>query len=269
MSGNTFMYFGYGSNLNLISLAAKGVVPISSEKGILRSWSLRFNVAHWFAHEGGMGNIIPTNNPNDFVEGIVHTCKIEELPSLDAMEAYGIGYDRIDVEIDTQKGKVKAFVYIGLPAFIDNTRLPTKRYLNILLKGAKMAELSQEYIHKLQNTPILRADQYTIFEAPEGDYPEYTEESLKEHTYLTSLAGAVFDMRNCRKELSSFRHYFGGKDLTMYHIRRHDTSTGIETISDFLNGTISPGQKDYINAYLNEYAKEFHYSGAIHYANPS
>jgi len=265
MNSTTFLYFGYGSNLNLISLAAKGVVPISSEKGVLKEWSLRFNVAHWFAHEGGMGNIILTNDPKDYVEGIVHTCKIEELPSLDAMEAYGIGYDRIEVEVETQHGKVLAFAYVGLPAFIDDTRLPTKRYLNILLKGAIMAELSPGYIHKLENTELLKMDEYGIFKAPEGDYPTYTVASLKERTDLTSLAGAVFDMSNCRKELSSFKQYFGGKDLTIYHIRRHDTSNGVETISDFLNGRISIGQKEYINAYLNEYAKEFHYSGTIHY----
>ncbi len=265
MNSTTFLYFGYGSNLNLISLSAKGVTPLSSEKGILKGWSLRFNVAHWFAHEGGMGNIIPTNKPQDYVEGIVHTCKIEELPSLDEMEAYGIGYDRIEVEIETKHGMVVAFVYVGLPAFINDTCLPTKRYLNILINGARMAKLSPDYIHKLENTPLLKMDHYTIFNAPNGDYPKFTEESLKEHTYLTSLAGAVFDMRNCRKELSSFKLFFGGKDLTLYHLRRHDSSSGDETINDFLNGNISAGQKDYINAYLNEYAKEFQYSGTIHY----
>jgi hypothetical protein len=41
-----FLYFGYGSNINLISLNAKGVEPISSQPGILRGWRLRFNVQH-------------------------------------------------------------------------------------------------------------------------------------------------------------------------------------------------------------------------------
>lgn len=54
-------YFGYGSNINLISLRAKGVVPLSSLRGTLKGWKLAFNVQHWFRHEGGVGNIIPTS----------------------------------------------------------------------------------------------------------------------------------------------------------------------------------------------------------------
>ena len=51
-----FHYFGYGSNINLISLKAKGVEPTSSEWGMIPGWRLRFNVQHWFRHEGGVGN---------------------------------------------------------------------------------------------------------------------------------------------------------------------------------------------------------------------
>jgi sulfite reductase (NADPH) flavoprotein alpha-component len=46
-------YFGYGSNMNLISLRAKGVEPQRSQHAILRGWRLRFNVQHFFRHEGG------------------------------------------------------------------------------------------------------------------------------------------------------------------------------------------------------------------------
>jgi hypothetical protein len=90
-----FLYFGYGSNINLVSLRAKGVDPVASERAILRGWRLRFNVQHWFRHEGGVGNIEPSPNPDDFVEGMVHTCYDEHLAPLDAVESYGLGYDRI------------------------------------------------------------------------------------------------------------------------------------------------------------------------------
>jgi sulfite reductase (NADPH) flavoprotein alpha-component len=88
-----FYYFGYGSNINLISLRAKGVEPIQSQKAILKGWKLKFNVQHWFRHEGGMGNIEPSANPEDVVEGMVHLCPEEQLTSMDAMESFGIAYD--------------------------------------------------------------------------------------------------------------------------------------------------------------------------------
>jgi sulfite reductase (NADPH) flavoprotein alpha-component len=44
-----FWHFGYGSNMALQSLHVKGVTPQRSERGVLRSWRLRFNVQHFLA----------------------------------------------------------------------------------------------------------------------------------------------------------------------------------------------------------------------------
>jgi sulfite reductase (NADPH) flavoprotein alpha-component len=52
-----FWYFGYGSNMNFNSLRAKGVEPRASERAVLRGWRPRFNVHHFFRHEGRVGNI--------------------------------------------------------------------------------------------------------------------------------------------------------------------------------------------------------------------
>ena len=71
-----FHYFGYGSNLDLASLPAKGVQPVSSSRGVVVGWRLRFNVAHFFRHEGGVANIERTGNDSDRVHGVVH--RVEE-----------------------------------------------------------------------------------------------------------------------------------------------------------------------------------------------
>jgi len=150
-----FFYFGYGSNINLISLKAKGVFPLHSEIAVLYGWRLRFNVEHWFRHEGGVGNIEPSSNPDDFVEGVVHTCADEHLASLDAVESYGVGYDRTLVSVSTQNGIILAQTYTGLPGFINNNCLPSQRYLNIILKGATAAGLSPSYIDLIRQQPVL------------------------------------------------------------------------------------------------------------------
>ncbi|HSF46153.1 MAG TPA: gamma-glutamylcyclotransferase family protein [Chitinophagaceae bacterium] len=259
-----FHYFGYGSNINLISLKAKGVEPDSSEWGMIPGWRLKFNVQHWFRHEGGVGNIEPTADESNHVEGMLHTCEDRYLANLDTMEAYGVGYDRILVDVTTRKGTVKAFAYVGLPDQINEQCLPSRRYLNIIIKGAMEAGLSEEYIERLRMHPV---------HIPE-DYPEYiipkvgtvfNADSLAHHPYYTAVAGAVFDMSKARKQLECLWDLFGGKDTTLFHLRRLDSSNGTETLEDVIHGRISEQGKNYLNAYLHEYNREFRFIGRYHY----
>ncbi|GMQ23328.1 hypothetical protein Aoki45_00100 [Algoriphagus sp. oki45] len=260
-----FNYFGYGSNLNLISLRAKGVTPHHTQKAILKGWKLDFSVQHWFEHEGGMGNIRPTGNPGDQVEGNFYSCPDSQLKQLDQLEAYGIGYDRVEVEVQTKSGLAKAWAYVGLPAFVKPGLLPTRRYLNLILHGARTAGLSEKYIKKLEGQQILFSPDFPVFKAPEGDFPSWDEKTLSDHPMLTGLCGEVFDMSKARWELHSLWPIFGGKDMTLFHIKRHDSSTGEEIFSDFLSGDISDGAKKYLNTYLHAYGKEFTYAGKLNY----
>lgn len=255
-----FYYFGYGSNINLISLRAKGVEPITSQKAILKGWKLKFNVQHWFRHEGGMGNIV-RGTSDDSVEGMVHLCPDDHLASMDAMESFGIAYDRIKVNLETETGPLKAWAYVGLPDFLDDSCLPTRRYLNIILKGAKAAELRESYIKKLEMQVLLPEIDYPEFKVPEGEFPTFTSQTLAQSPHLTALMGSVFDMTGARSKLKVIADLFGGKDMTLFHLKRHDTSTGNETLEDVRNGRISAPGKKYLNAYLNEYLKEFSYAG--------
>lgn len=256
-------YFGYGSNINLVSLKAKGVIPFSTEFAVLAGWKLKFNVQHWFRHEGGMANIEPSSDPNDYVEGMLHYCSEEQLASLDTMESYGVGYDRIEVEVKTLKENIKALTYIGLPDFIDNSCLPTRRYLNIIIKGALDAGLSQSYIEKLSHQPLMPEKKLAEFKPPPGNWPHFNSNTLRLHPAFTALSGHVFDMCQARPKLQHLIGLLGGKDMTLFFVKRHDTSHGNETVEDIRNGNISDGAKNYINAYLHEYAKEYDYAAVF------
>ncbi len=256
-----FKYFGYGSNINLISLKAKGVRPLNSEIAILKGWKLKFNVEHWFKHEGGVGNIELGIPEVDWVEGVVHDCVDDHLKFLDLMEAYGVGYDRTEVQVETKSGIKSAITYVGLPGYINNACLPTDRYMSIIIKGAKNAGLSNSYIKALQSHPLMEKVDYPAFKTPFQESEIFTQKSLAGNKYLTALCGAVFDMQNSRKKLHCLFGVFGGKDMTLFHIKRHNTSTGNETIEDYLNGNISDAAKEYLNAYMHEYQKEFNYIG--------
>jgi sulfite reductase (NADPH) flavoprotein alpha-component len=260
-----FRYFGFGSNMSITSLRAKGVEPLVSRGAVLHGWRLRFNVQHFFRHEGGVGNIEPSAERGDRVLGVLHDCADEALEPLDAMEACGHGYDRISVEVEADGERLAALTYIGMPAFIDDSCLPSRRYLNILVDGARRAGLDPDYIGKLTAQPVHRPDDYPPFSPPRGDYPTFDATSLARHPNYTALYGAVFDMSKARPLHDYLKGFFGGRDMTLFHLKRLDSSDGNESTDDIRNGRLNEVQLRYLNGYLNEYAREYRYVGRFAY----
>ena len=98
-----FYYFGYGSNLSVVSLRAKGVDPLSSEPGTLSGWRLAFDIPDFFRIEGGTGNIRPERGHT--VHGVVHACRDADLAALDKLEAVCVTYERVEASVVTYGGR--------------------------------------------------------------------------------------------------------------------------------------------------------------------
>jgi hypothetical protein len=261
-----FWYFGYGSNMDLTSLRAKGVEPRVSERAALHGWRLRFNVGHYFRHEGGVGNIERSGDPSDVVWGVLHRCASEHLALLDTAEAYGHGYDRVEVSVLTDRAEWRAMAYVGMPSFIDERCLPTQRYLNILLKGATATGIDPGYVEALRHHPVQERRPVSPFLPPPGDErPVFTAATLAQHPLLTALAGAVFDMSAARWQHRFLHGFFGGKDMTLFHLKRLDDSDGSETLDDIKHGRLTPAQRQYLDEYLHEYSAEYVYVGRYIY----
>lgn len=251
--------------MNLSSLKAKGVKPISSHQAELQGWRLRFNVQHFFRHEGGVGNIEYTGNSHDRVLGLVHECQPEALPLLDAAEAFGHGYDRIEVGVKAKGQLIKAVTYIGMPAFINEKCKPSQRYLNIVAEGARTAGLAQDYVAQLASHPVHQPEAYPPFIAPQGDFPSFSEAELSERPLYTGLWGYAFDMTSARPTHEFLKSFFGGRDMTLFHLKRMDTSTQDESLDQLRKGHLNQAQRDYLHAYLHEYAREYRFAGYINY----
>jgi sulfite reductase (NADPH) flavoprotein alpha-component len=58
---------------------------------------------------------------------------------------------------------------------------------------------------------------------------------------------------------------FGGKDMTLFHLKRLDTSDGSETMEDIKHDRLSPAQRRYLDEYLHEYSMEYVYVGRFIY----
>jgi hypothetical protein len=260
-----FRYFGFGSNMNVTSLRAKGVEPLASRRAILHGWRLRFNVQHFFRHEGGVGNIERCDLPEARVLGVLHDCPDDALPSLVAMEACGYGYERISVEVEADNERTPALTYVGMPGFIDDACLPSRRYLNIVIDGARQAGLDPTYVNELRMQPLHRPDDYPPFTPPPGDYPLFDAAALAQQPLYTALYGAVFDMSKARPMHEYLKGFFGGRDMTLFHLKRLDSSDGNESMDDIRHGRLNEAQLGYLNGYLNEYAREYRYVGRFEY----
>ncbi len=254
-----FYYFGYGSNMNLASLRAKGVEASSSLPAKLEGYRLAFNVKHFFRHEGGVANIVP-DSAGSHVLGVVHACKDDDLAKLDAAEAYGHGYDRITVALETGGQRLDAIAYVGMPSFIDDSCRPSQRYLNILVSGAKAAGIESGYVDWLSQHLVHEKSPYPPFRFP--DHPTcYDGDSLAAAPQLTALAGGVFDMSAARPQHDFLKGFFAGKDMTLFHLKRMDGSPGTETEADICGNRLSPRQRQYLNEYLHEYCSEYEFVG--------
>lgn len=257
-------YFGYGSNMNMISLKAKGVEPIFSEPAVLKDWELLFNVYDFFRIEGGTGNICLAESKE--VHGVVHSCKEDSLSRLDELEAYGISYDRIEVEVIGYDGQChKAFAYTGLPDKLKSGLQPSHRYLNIMIKGARAMELDDTYINQLKQTEVRPEPSYGPFMLPEKNLKIFSAADLAKLQHHTALAGAVFDMQNAREEHAYLKKFFNGKDMTVFFLKRMDISSGEETLEHATEVGLSNLQKRYLNAYLHEFKREYKLIGRMNY----
>jgi len=258
-----FWYFGYGSNMNLTALRAKGVTALESCRAELPGWRLRFNVEHFFLHEGGVGNIEPSDRPGDRVCGVLHRCDDASLAPLDATEACGHGYHRIEVTVHTADGPCSALSYVGDAGFVNNDCLPTQRYLNIVLRGAEGAGLDPAYVAALRAQPVLPPAEVPPFLPPPGAWPVFDPDALAGPGPLTALAGHVFDMAPARPRHDYLKGFFGGKDMTFFHLQRMDSSDGHEDPAEVAALRFTPAQRRYLDAYLNAYASEYRYVGAL------
>lgn len=246
--------------MHLASIRAKGVEPLSSCKATLHGWRLAFNVRHFFRHEGGVASIMPANVA-DHVHGVVHACDDDALAKLDAAEAYGYGYDRVQVEVTTTDGPVTATTYVGMLSFLDDSCLPSRRYLNILCAGAEKAGIDPAYVEKLRQHPTHPKQDYPPFLFPEQPQARFNATSIAANRHLTALAGAVFDMSAARPQHEYLKQFFGGRDMTLFHLKRMDSSDGSETLDDIIHDRLSPAQRRYLNEYLHEYSIEYSYAG--------
>ena len=138
--------FCYGSNMSHRRLRAR--VPSARFVAVteLPAHRLRF---HKSAGDGSAKcNAEDTGHSGDRVMGVVYEIADAEKSDLDGHEALGFGYDEKQVELKTEQGTLRAWMYYATR--INNSLKPFHWYKDHVLIGARENGLPADYITQIE-----------------------------------------------------------------------------------------------------------------------
>ena len=211
--------------MNVRALELKKHVKIlDSIAAVVKDYKMVFNI-------GGTRNVEPAyaglaESPGDEVHGLAFCMDMESMANLDRSEGHrpdGVsGYGKAWVTFYAYDGRqLDGYVYTKrIPSDFDGT--PSSRYLNLLVNGAKEANLAPEYIEKLQAHPVYRPDEVVIkarSQRPKSeDLPEMTMDELSQTDYVSVMGYIVdpdraWDSHRGRDLTGRFLMHFNGISL--------------------------------------------------------
>ncbi|MDR7856513.1 gamma-glutamylcyclotransferase family protein [Tissierella sp.] len=129
------LYFAYASNLSKEYMLSRCPDATPVKRAVLKDYKLVFNQ---------LADIVAEKEKDVF--GAIYVISKQHLEQLDKLEGYPDLYDRIDIEVEDEKGnKYDAFAYAMVEK---NLELPPDHYYQILLKGYEDWNLSVKYLEE-------------------------------------------------------------------------------------------------------------------------
>ena len=163
----TVHYFAYGSNLDPGTfLGRRRLRPLTSRVARLPDYQLVFDLGIGRG-ERGVANV--RRAPGDEIWGVVYEITIRDAAHLDRTEGVHRGaYRRLGVSLELADGGVQPSYTLesgrGRPG-----RKPSRRYMGLLLKGARDHGLPEEWAERLRSFELAvdeRAGQGELFGHP-------------------------------------------------------------------------------------------------------
>lgn len=145
-------YFGYGSNMDARTFVGRrGMRPSDAVAGLLDDWALAFDLPVG-AGERGVANVHPRVGAQ--VWGVLYHITVKEAARLDRSEGVHRGaYTRTAVVVTAREGGARsAFTYRSRKSV--PTRKPSRRYMGLLLAGARDHGLPGEYVESLRGLEL-------------------------------------------------------------------------------------------------------------------
>ena len=157
-------YFAYGSNLDRETFVGRrGMRPLDACPARLEGWELVFDLPVG-PGERGVANLKPA--PSAWVHGVAWAIPAAQATHLDRTEGVHRGYYlRRNVRVEAAgAGEISAFTYVsdrGVPG-----RKPSRRYLGLLLRGARHHALPREWVETLRALDLAVDERSTQAELP-------------------------------------------------------------------------------------------------------
>jgi cation transport regulator ChaC len=151
MSGPLW-YFAYGSNLcRTIFVERRGLQPLEIRRARLDGHRLTFDLPVG-PGERGVANLVA--DPAAATWGVCYLLDATACDRLDRTEGVHRGYyRRLEVSVVTDDGaSLAAFAYQGSASVVG--RKPSRRYLGLLLDGAREHGLPEEWIRYLEGLEL-------------------------------------------------------------------------------------------------------------------
>lgn len=145
-------YFAYGSNLDPGTfLGRRRMRPLATRVGVLDGFELCFDLPVG-PGERGVANVAP--QPSAHVWGVLYQLEHAEAERLDLTEGVGRGfYRRLAVAVRTgDASEIAAFTYRSERG--RSGRKPSRRYLGLLLAGAREHGLPDAWVERLRAWPL-------------------------------------------------------------------------------------------------------------------
>jgi len=148
----TLWYFAYGSNLDPGTfLGRRRMRPLDTRVAVLEDFALRFDLPVG-PGERGVGNVVAC--AGERVWGALYLLTLTEAARLDRTEGVHHGaYTRLEVVPRAADGAaLAAFTYTSWRR--REGRKPSRRYLGLLLAGARHHGLPDDWIARLRAWPL-------------------------------------------------------------------------------------------------------------------
>ncbi len=142
----TRWYFAYGSNLHPERMRQRAAIGTRRcQPALLRDWRLAFNLATGIEFvEPAMANIVCA--PGETVHGVAMELSDTELAELIASEGGTQFYRARALEVETYAGdRLPSLAFVANDAVVRNEVPPSKRYLDLLRRGARHHGLAEAY----------------------------------------------------------------------------------------------------------------------------
>jgi len=178
--------FGFGSNLSIENLENKKSIKVFEwYPCYLTGWALCFNLVFQRKIEPAYANIVPSEK--DTVHGSVCRISKENGSKLDTQERT---YQIKVVEVVCYDGrKINAEVYVGKETAIPCHIFPSRRYLHLIIAGAKEVGLESDYIEMLESLPYYKPSKQDIEKRKSNpkpsELPSFSIEELAEYNGTT------------------------------------------------------------------------------------